>query len=348
MGLKILHSADWHLDSPLTGFSREQREYLRNAQREIPQRVASLCRRENCDLVLLAGDLFDAVPSSDWVDLLKGALAECGVPVFISPGNHDYCGPGAPWLEETWPENVHIFRGGLESVALKELDCRIYGGGYTGMDCEGLLEGFRADGEEGYQIGLFHGDPVQIHSPYCPITAAQIRDSALDYLALGHIHKSGAFRVGKTLCGWPGCPMGRGFDETGEMGIYLVEMDGDVKIRKILLQTPRFYDLTVNTDEETLEAWLPGAGSEDFYRLTLTGSGEADKTLLSRFPNLILRDRREEKRDLWFCAQEDTLEGTYFRILREAMTEADEETRQQIRLAAELSRKILEGREVAL
>ena len=348
MGLKILHSADWHLDSPMTGFSQAQRAYLQKAQREIPQRVVSLCRRENCDLVLLAGDLFDGMPGRDWVDLLKAALADCGVPVFISPGNHDYCAPGSPWLEEIWPENVHIFTCGMESIGLPDLNCRIYGGGYTSMDCEPLLEGFRAEGKERYQIGLLHGDPVQIHSPYCPITAAQVRDSGLDYLALGHIHKAGAFRMGKTLCGWPGSPMGRGYDETGEKGLYLVEIGDTAQIRQVLLNVPRFYDLSVNTDEASPEDLLPAMGSMDFYRLTLTGSADVNRDMLERFPNLVLRDQREEKRDIWSSAEEDTLEGTYFRILREAMTDAEEETKQQIRLAAELSRKILEGREVVL
>lgn len=348
MGLRILHSADWHLGSPFRGFDGEQRRFLKDAQRRIPAMVADLCRREACDLVLLAGDLFDGNPGKDWAELLKAALAECRVPVFISPGNHDFCGPGSPWLEEIWPENVHIFTGGLESVDVQALDCRIYGGGYTGMDCEGLLEGFQAAGEARYKIGLLHGDPVQPRSPYCPVTAAQVRDSGLDYLALGHIHRSGAFRAGKTLCGWPGCPMGRGYDETGEMGLYLVELEEDVKIRKILLHTPRFYDLTVNTDEYSPEDMLPGIGSEDFYRLTLVGSGETDETFLARFPHLTLRDNRQEQRDLWFCAEEDTLEGTYFRILREALEGAGEQDAARIRQAASISRKILEGREVAL
>ena len=59
MGLKILHSADWHLDSPFLGFNDRQRQLLQEAQRTIPGKVADLCRQEDCDLVLLAGDLFD-------------------------------------------------------------------------------------------------------------------------------------------------------------------------------------------------------------------------------------------------------------------------------------------------
>lgn len=349
MGLKMLHSADWHLDSPFAGFTPSQREMLKAAQQTIPQQLADLCRRENCDLVLLSGDLFDGVYHAETVERVKQALKACGVPVFIAPGNHDFCAPGAPWLEETWPDNVHIFTGGLDSLAVKALDCRIYGAGYQSMDCPGLLEGFRAEGEERYHIAVLHGDPVQLGSPYCPITAAQVRDSALDYLALGHIHKAGSFRAGSTLCGWPGTPMGRGYDETGEKGLYLVEIGEQPHIQRIVLDMPQFQELTVNTEEQKLEDFLPAAGNAHFYRVTLTGSGEdIPGDIPLKFPNMEILDRREEPVDLWNSAEEDTLEGTYFRILREAMAEADSDSAAQIQLAAKLSRKILEGREVVL
>ena len=93
---------------------------------------------------------------------------------------------------------------------------------------------------------------------------------------------------------------------------------------------------------------LPGAGSEDFYRVTLTGCGQVDAAELKRkfsmFPNLELRDNTEEPLDIWGSAGEDTLEGVYFRLLKEQLKE-DPET---VKLAAEISRKLLRGREVKL
>ena len=57
--MKLLHSADWHLDAPLTGRTPEQAALLRKAALSLPDKIAELCRRENCDLMLLSGDLFD-------------------------------------------------------------------------------------------------------------------------------------------------------------------------------------------------------------------------------------------------------------------------------------------------
>lgn len=352
MGLKILHSADWHLDSPLTGFRPEQREFLKEELGRIPRKMAQLVRREGCDLVLLAGDLFDGPYRRETARELYAALEACAVPVFISPGNHDYVTPGSPWLEEKWPENVHIFTGALTSVTIPELSCRIYGAGYRSMDCPGVLQGFRAEGPERYAVGVVHGDAVQPNSPYCPITAAQVRDSGLDYLALGHIHKAGSFRVGETLCTWPGSPMGRGFDETGERGAYIVTLDDRAECRFVPLDTPRFYELELDTDRCTVDDLLPGAGTQDFYRITLTGTGEEElpalRRKLERFPNLELIDRREKTVDFWENAGEDTLEGTFFRLLQEKMENADPESARCIALAAEISARLLQGREVEL
>lgn len=340
MGLKILHSADWHLDSPFVGFSSEQRQLLRKELMKIPEKIADICLREGCQLVTLAGDLFDGPASRESVLRLKSALEEMAVPVFISPGNHDFAAPGSPWLEESWPNNVHIFRGGLDSVAIRELDCRVYGAGYTSMDCAGLLEGFRAEGQERYCVGVLHGDGANPRSPYCPVTSAQVRDSGLDYLALGHIHSHGFSRSGSTLWGWPGCPMGRGWDETGEKGVYIVELGSASQIRFLPLEVPRFWDLELDSAEFFPEGIRP----QDFLRLTLTGDWDGDLAFLNQYPNLTLRDMRTPGKDLWESAGDDSLEGIYFRILREK-TETEGEI---ARLAAEISRKILDGREVAL
>jgi len=51
--------------------------------------------------------------------------------------------------------------------------------------------------------------------------------------------------------------------------------------------------------------------------------------------------------DIWGDPEEDSLEGVYFGMLRKAMEE-DEDNAGLIQLAAEISRKILTGREVKL
>ncbi len=345
------------MDSPMQGHDPEQVDFLRRALLQIPGKVAEICRRENCDLVLLAGDLFDGAYTRAGYRALFDALQDMAVPVFIAPGNHDPAIPGSPWLTEVWPENVHIFKHtAVESVALPSLDCRVYGFGYESMECPGLLADFRADHQETYALGVFHGDPTQTNSPYCPITALQVERSNLDYMALGHIHKGDFFQKGKTLCAWPGCPMGRGFDEQGEKGVLIVTLEDTAQTRFVPLDSPRFYDWEAPAGENaaaTLDALLPPVGSTDFYRITLTGPAEppdipALNAALSRFPNLELRDKTMPPLDIWGSAGEDTFEGLYFKMLKDQMKDQDERTKKQILLAAKISRQLLEKQEVQL
>ena len=349
MGLRILHSADWHLDSPFASFSEEQRSFLKQAQRQIPEKIALICRQQKCDLVLLAGDLFDGPWSRTTLDQVREALKECGVPVMIAPGNHDPWGVDCPWAE-FWPENVHIFGKELESVALQSLDCRVFGAGFSQMDCQSLLEGFHAEGEETWKIGLFHGDPTNVNSHYNPITMAQIRKSGLSYLALGHVHTAGALEALNTVCGWPGCPMGRGWDETGEKGCLLVDLNQTAVLEPYVLDLPGFFRETV--DFNRLPEILPPAGNRNFYKITLEGYGKPDLKAISEryrdYPNLKLIDHTIDPEKLWIQAGEDSLQGTYFGKLKEAAESADPETQKKILLAAEISRMLLEGREVEL
>ena len=336
--MKLLHAADLHLDSPLSATPE-----LRRIQLKLPGMLAALCRSEGCDAVLLSGDLFDGKWSRQSMDALTNALAEMAVPVFISPGNHDFLSPESPYLTEKWPENVHIFtEDTVTSLVLPELDLRIYGAGYHSMDCGPLLEGFRAEGEERYHVAVIHGDPAHVDSPYCPVTAAQVQESGLHYLALGHVHKSGSFRAGETLCAWPGCPMGRGFDETGAKGVLIVTLEDLAQTRFVELEVPCFYDLEATATE--LAAVLPPVGSDHYYRVTLTGEQQDEDIgpLLERFPNLELCDRRTPPVDVWGNADADSLEGVFFRILRE---HEDEPVRE---LAARIARQLLDGREVTL
>ncbi len=355
--MKILHSADIHLDSAFTGRDGEALARLRRELNRIPGKIAAIAKEQGCDLMLLSGDMFDGPWSAEGVHALKTALAEAAVPVFISPGNHDFCGPDSPWLVESWPENVHIFKNNVvESVAVPQLNCRVYGAAFLGMDCGALLEDFHTLGEETYHIGVLHGDPMQKKSPYNPITQAQVAASGLDYLALGHVHKVGSFRAGKTLCAWPGCPMGRGYDEQEEKGVLLVTLEQQAQLEFIPLDGPRFYDLEAEilTDPvSALEAVLPAVGNGDYYRITVTGEwDDLDLAQLrnqfGQFPNLELRSRITPVTDLWGCVGEDSLQGMYFGLLHDAMERADEKEQEILTLAAKISRRILDGREVVL
>jgi len=165
-----------------------------------------------------------------------------------------------------------------------------------------------------------------------------------------------SFRSGDGLCAWPGCPMGHGYDETGEKGVILLTMGETPEARFVPLDVPHFYDeeLEVGADAvSALENLLPGVPSEDFYRVTLTGYADnVDlQALTDRFgylKNLVLRDKTIPEKELWSAVGEDTLEGTFFTLLYDELDTESGKYQNRIKLAAKIARQILDGQEVTL
>ncbi len=86
--MKILHTADWHLGKKLERFSRIEE------QREVMDEICQIANKEQVDLVLVAGDVFDQFnPTNEAIELLYKTLykltANGSRPVVVIAGNHD-------------------------------------------------------------------------------------------------------------------------------------------------------------------------------------------------------------------------------------------------------------------
>ena len=354
--LKIIHGADFHLDSPFSGLTPKRAAQRRGEQRELLERLAGLARKKEADLVLLAGDLLDSERVfPETARALSKALASIPCPVFIAPGNHDPYTSRSIWTALDWPDNVHIFRSrGLERVDLP--GCTLWGRAFTDTHQEtSPLEGLTVPGDGKLHLAVLHGC-VGERNGYGPISPAEIAASGLDYLALGHIHQgSGLNREGNTFWAYPGCPEGRGFDELGDKGVLYVEAEpGRVKSQFVSLAKRRYEIITADITGPAgplaaiLEA-LPGRTSDLICRLILTGEGPApdlvnlEQTLSSEFYGLTLVDRTRLPRDLWARREEDTLTGLFLRTMWEkCQAEPDN---QALQLAARYGLAALEGGE---
>jgi len=150
--------------------------------------------------------------------------------------------------------------------------------------------------------------------------------------------------------------MGHGYDESGIKGVILLTLDEQIDAQFQPLDTPRFFDETVDVGQDaaaTLENFLPAAQTEDFYRITLTGYADAIDTeaLTKAFPHishLILRDKTIPEAELWSAVGEDNLEGMYFTLLQNGLDTDSEKMQRCLKLAARISRQILDGQEVTL
>lgn len=357
--IRLLHAADFHLDSAFSALPAQLAIRRRQEQRLALQALATLCREKRCDAVLLAGDLFDSARIyRDSLDALRDFCQTCGAEVYIAAGNHDHLCPGSPYLTEPWPENVHLFPSEhITSYRMEQLNLTVYGASFTASESPSLLEGFRVTDPQAVNVMVLHGD-TQPGSPYNLVTPAQIAASGLSYLALGHIHAGGSGKVGQTLCAWPGCLMGRGFDECGQKGALLVELgESGCRTEFLPVHTRRYEILRLEAGEDALASALsalPENTQDDCYRLIFTGESDPidldalERALAPRFFSLSLRDRTLPKRELWACCGEDTLRGHFLQELKQRYDTADDAARRVIAQAAELTLALMDGREVSL
>lgn len=361
---KIVHAADFHLDSAFGGLPTEKARERRRESRDLVDRLADLVLAERAELVLLSGDLFDGERVyPETLERLRAALARMACPVFIAPGNHDPCTARSPYERQVWPDNVRIFRKErMTSMALPALGCAVHGAAFTGPGrTDQILQGFTAAQDGLAHLVCLHGDTSAPDSRYGPITREQIAACGADYLALGHVHQfSGVQHCGDTAWAYPGCPEGRGFDELDDKGVLVGTVDrSGADLRFVPLCRRRYRilrpDVTDLPPLEALQAVLPPTAAHDVCRVIFTGEvGEGgldlpalESALRDRFYHLELRDQTRPAQSLWAKAGEDSLRGVFLREMRSRYDAASsEEEREQIARAVRFGLAALEGRDI--
>jgi DNA repair exonuclease SbcCD nuclease subunit len=240
----FVHAAGFHLDSPFVGLGRLPEGQsqivaeLREATFQAFDAVIDLCLRERVDFLLVAGDVYDGTDRSLKAQLRFRAglrrLSDEGIRAYVVHGNHD---PLDGWADAIqMPSGVHEFGSELTSVVFEKAGrsvARIHGISYpTRKISSSFGAGFQRDGDEPFQIGLFHcnagGDTR--HDPYAPRTVSELVESRLDYWAIGHIHESVVLRPAEPFIGYPGNTQGRHINESGPRGCFLVRVTAEGRL----------------------------------------------------------------------------------------------------------------------
>ncbi|HPB52065.1 MAG TPA: exonuclease SbcCD subunit D [Saprospiraceae bacterium] len=117
--MKILHTADWHLGKKLDSFSRI------DEQMEVLAEICEIADTEGPDMVIVAGDLFDAFnPSTEAIELLyrtlKRLTANGTRPVIAISGNHD--SPALIDAPEPLARECGIIMAGYPDAEIKTLE----------------------------------------------------------------------------------------------------------------------------------------------------------------------------------------------------------------------------------
>ncbi len=269
MTLKIMLTGDVHLGRKFSSYPEDTARQLEQARfRSLKNVVNEACRRE-CNLLVIAGDLFDKVT------ILEGDLLEAinilsefsGDLVVVLPGNHDFAGVDlwdnfqrkAPadvvLLDKTKPYELNRF----------DLKATIYPAPCDDRTSrENNLDWIKKEDikDDRFKLGVAHG-ALQGISPdmtdsYFSMRSEELRKLNIDLWLLGHTHIPLPKNVDENIqneyifnCGTPE-PDGLDCSHEGQAWYIELEKDGSTKAIPVKTGEYRFLDIAreVNSEDD--------------------------------------------------------------------------------------------------
>ena len=150
---------------------------------------------------------------------------------YILKGNHDE----DIFLDnlEDIPENVKTFGEDWTGYRIGKNSNIVITGAVLNKDNKIRLFNELVLNNDDFNIVTLHGQETaaQTKDKTVVIPLRSLRNKGIDYLALGHIHSYKEVELDKRgIYCYPGCLEGRGFDECGEHGFVVLDIDEDKKI----------------------------------------------------------------------------------------------------------------------
>lgn len=246
--MKIIHCADLHLDSKMSSnFNIEQANQRKIEILTTFENMIKYAVENNVLVIIIAGDLFDTCEyvhkkiKDRVIDNIKNNPQ---IDFLYLKGNHD--------------TSNYIDKLAKEISNLKLFDTRIKSYNYDNV-CISGVEYSSNIMEEYYNINLdenkfnifvmhgqesiaFGNDKEEL------VNLTALKNKNIDYLALGHIHKYKFEKLDNRgyYC-YSGCLEGRGFDECGEKGFVLLDINEHTFEHKFISNSARtFYEINVD------------------------------------------------------------------------------------------------------
>ena len=334
--MKIIHCADIHLESPLgTHYTRDMAN-MRNAEMLSAFRyMLDYAVSESVRAVIIAGDMFDReLISRKTADFVYNAIAShSDIDVFYLCGNHDRDGFVSHFTK--LPGNLKVFSNDKMSYFYETPFRTIT---IIGKESESELPRLE---ESHFNIVVMHGQVGE------DINLRKYENRGVDYLALGHVHSYKKEKLdNRGVWCYSGSLCGRGFDECGEHGFVVLDIDEksgrcetvfEKADNRIIYEIPIDISNLMTTTQiiEKIDIVLSDKGctEEDFVRVVLCGSVdytcEKDidvilKTFESRFFAVSLKDKTGYRIDCNSFANDRSLKGEFVKIVNEQdMSEED-------------------------
>lgn len=368
--IKIFHTADIHLDTPFSLSDPIESEKRRQEFRDTFCNVISKAKEYGAEIFLISGDFFeDIFITKNTADLVVREISNFpSCRFFICAGNHDPYSETSPYALLNWPENAYIFKSpSLSYVDIPEKNLRIYGYSYTDKNHpENIFENFTLEDISKINILMAHGF-INMPSDTCNIMMEKDAEKfGFDYIALGHVHShTGFMKYGNTIAAYPGCMLGRDFNEDGFKGVICGCIEkGRANLEFCRVSDKHFEKVSVDisgtkTVKDAISKITNSVSHLDgntYLKITAEGITSPDVLLsdeivlenLKRFPKAEFIDNTLPLFEFEKLKQDKTIVGSFFRKIEPMLYDEDTNKRKTAMLALRYGLAALLGKEVNL
>lgn len=359
--MKIIHCADLHLDSKLNANlskakAKERKQEILNTF----VRMVDFADKNKVSAILICGDLFDTknISALSRNTFKEAVISHPEIVFFYLKGNHDKDNLMNSFEEV--PENLVFFNDSWSSYALGDTDrVVIHGVELSAENSVSVQNNFAPDPSK-VNIVMLHGQEAEtdVKDKAEIINLKLFRNKGINYLALGHIHEYKRAELdGFAKYSYSGCLEGRGFDETGDHGFVLLDIDesrGTVEDSFVSFAYRRIYEIPVdvsglNNTPAMLEEVRKGLNESpakdiDLVKVVLTGEVDVEcekdtdfirRTFEEDFYFLKVYDKTILKVDPKSYMYDSSLKGEFVRTVLGACDITEEEKGEIIRIGLE-------------
>ncbi len=360
--MKLIHCADLHLDSKMeTTLSTVQAKERRYEILATFEDMVAYARQQNVEVIMIAGDLFDTSQNQQKTiknRVLDTIVQASEITFLYLQGNHDK--DNFFQTLEQLPSNFKLFSHEWTTYTFGNV--AITGIVFTKENQDTYLDTLTLE-ENSINLVLLHGQVTEYQ-----VTGAEViplsclREKYIDYLALGHIHEyaQGPLDDRGIYC-YSGCLEGRGFDECGEKGFVVLDLDEEkIHTEFVSLARRTFHEIRVDATPysnfaelmEEITNTIDPICADDLIKVRIVGEieegFELDLTYLEefvkrRFYYAKVKNESELRIDGDKYKNDPTLKGEFIRKVQ--LLSVSEEEKNRI---IQLGLKAIAGKEVTL
>ena len=333
--MKIIHCSDLHLDSKMeTNLSKEKAKERKNEILLTFENMVKYAKQNDVKIIIIAGDMFDKKNVSVKAKTMvrNQIILNPEIDFIYLKGNHDE--DFILGEDEDIPSNLKMFNDKNWTTYHYD-NITITGIELKNSNNRNIYNSLILDKNE-INIVVMHGQEFEgnTNDKEELINLKELKNKNIDYLALGHIHSYKKEKLdNRGIYCYSGCLEGRGFDECGDKGFVLLNIENHkIKTEFIPIAKRNFYDIKINiTDlsenieiQQKIENEIKNISKKNLVKIILTGYIDLENTididyLLKKYENnfyyLKIYNETKIKIDYMKYQNDATLKGEFIRLI---------------------------------